>query len=233
MTLMTNANGLQKYALDRPFVFSEEMDRLAGLTVNINGDRQRVLLDFLVDWQGTLIEFLATDIIPARTRIELALRLERIPASIFRAFVVRCAKYVRRLVENSTTSAAFDLAEYASRQVINSAVIRDESLYTQMTQLQLHVLSQIKPAANPSPAMRQQGCALQVIAMALSTELDARMALLAVHTFRETYSASTKFNKDQFCVDELLPLLREWQVNELLRSPPAWARPPRRHYSCD
>ena len=80
------------------------------------------------DWQGTVLDILKMDTIPAQDRFWVVLREELIDAKTLRLFAVWCARQVQHLITDPRSIAAIDTAEkYANGQATNEelATARD------------------------------------------------------------------------------------------------------------
>jgi len=80
------------------------------------------------DWQGTVLDILKMDTIPAQDRFWVVLRDELIDAKTLRLFAVWCARQVQHLITDPRSIAAIDTAEkYANGQATNEelATARD------------------------------------------------------------------------------------------------------------
>jgi len=72
------------------------------------------------DWQGTVLDILKMDTIPAQDRFWVVLREELIDAKTLRLFAVWCARQVQHLITDPRSIAAIDTAEkYANGQATN------------------------------------------------------------------------------------------------------------------
>jgi len=63
------------------------------------------------DWEGTVLDILRNDEIPAEDRLWVVLREELIDAKTLRLFAVWCARQVEHLMTDPRSTAALDVAE--------------------------------------------------------------------------------------------------------------------------